>query len=95
MAQVEIRDNQDAGRFEAVQDGEVVAYTEYSLSDGVMTMPHTVTDPEHRGQGLAAQVVEAALTAAADAGLTVRPTCSYVRDHIAEHPEFERLLEGH
>ncbi len=87
-----VRDNREAGRFEVLVDGEVAAFTEYTLSDGVMTMPHTVTERAFRGQGLAEKVVRSALESARDAGLTVRPVCPYVKKFIQENPEFQGLV---
>ncbi|HEV2859007.1 MAG TPA: N-acetyltransferase [Solirubrobacterales bacterium] len=45
-----------------------------------------------RGQGLAAELVEFALREAQEAELEVLPYCSYVRDHIAGHPEYLELV---
>ena len=64
MAEITVRDDADAHRFEALVDGEVAGFTEYHLQGDVQVMPHTVTAPELRGQGVAGAVVKAALEAA-------------------------------
>ncbi|WP_404373658.1 GNAT family N-acetyltransferase [Kytococcus sedentarius] len=94
MAEITVRDDADAHRFEALVDGEVAGFTEYHLQGDVQVMPHTVTAPEHRGQGVAGAVVKAALEAAREAGRTVRPDCPYVRKYIEEHAEYQDLLAG-
>lgn len=68
------------------------AFAEYELADGVITFTHTVTDPEQRGKGLAAQVVTRALDDARAAGLVVVPQCWYVAQFIDLHPEYATLL---
>lgn len=68
-----------------------IALLEYDASPGVWNMHHTWTDPAHRGQGLADVVVSAAMAAARDAGVTVRPTCSYVAHWLTVHPEYADL----
>jgi predicted GNAT family acetyltransferase len=91
-ASVSIRHVPSRSRYEAVVEGEVVGIAEYRLSDRVAVMHHTLTDVEHRGQGIAAQLVRAALDDLRQRDLQVVPTCWYVADFIAAHPEYQDLL---
>jgi len=79
------------GRFVAHLGDEVAGYTEYSVADGVMTMPHTLTRPSFEGQGVASAVVEAALDHARSEGLRVDPLCWFVAGWIERHPEYADL----
>ena len=75
-------------------DGDPVVRIQDRAPGGPSTeLPHTVTKPEFRGQGLAGKVVDFALADIAAAGKKVRPTCPYVARRIAEKPEFAHLLE--
>jgi len=47
-----------------------------------------------QGQGVAADLVHAALAFARSQGLRVRPSCSYVAAYMRRHPETLDLLEG-
>ncbi|WP_374928123.1 GNAT family N-acetyltransferase [Kytococcus sedentarius] len=92
MSDVTVRDNSEASRYEAVLDGEVVGLADYRLDGTTMEITHTETDAGHQGQGIAGEVVRTALDAAREAGLKVIPTCPYVENWIAEHPEYQELL---
>jgi len=51
--------------------------------------------PARRGEGLAGHLARAAFAYAADQGLLVRPTCSYVSGaFLKRHPEFQAQVEG-
>ncbi|HAP76216.1 MAG TPA: N-acetyltransferase [Acidimicrobiaceae bacterium] len=83
----------EADRFELRVNGELAAYADTRhLSDGVVEMPHTYTLPSFRGQGLAAQVVRAALDNLAADGHQVLPTCWFVAEFIDANPQYGHLL---
>lgn len=65
---------------------------DYRLRDGVMAMTHTEVAPELEGQGIAGELVRAALAHAREHGLKVRPLCSYVQAYFRRHPEVQSLL---
>lgn len=88
---VELRKDEGAGRYELLLDGRMAAYADYELRGEVVVLPHTVTDPAVRGQGLAAQVVRFALEDVRAEGRTVVPACWYVAQFIDGHPEFADL----
>lgn len=81
------------GRFHARVHGHLCV-CDYRLRDGVMVITHTEVAPELEGQGLAAELVRAALGLARGAGLKVRPLCSYVQAYMRRHPETQDLLAG-
>jgi predicted GNAT family acetyltransferase len=84
--------NAEESRYDLLLDGQRRAYADYVLRDGVMTFTHTVTDPAHRGNGLAAIVVGRALDDARAANLRVVPQCWYVAQFIDLHPSYADLL---
>jgi predicted GNAT family acetyltransferase len=49
---------------------------------------HTFVPPEARGQGIAAQLVEAIVADAREQGFTIEPACSYVYALFKRHPEW-------
>lgn len=90
---ITVRKNEQQGRFEGVtSDGDVAGYADYHLSGGTVIFPHTVTHRQYREQGVAAQVVRAALDDAREQGLKVVPSCWYVAGFIQEHPEYADLM---
>ncbi|MFD6062425.1 hypothetical protein C8E05_6097 [Rhodococcus wratislaviensis] len=79
-------------RFEIYLDGQLAGYADYFERNGARDFHHTVTYPQFRGQGLAAEVVKAALDDTKSRGLTVIPSCSYVEKYIAENPSYAELV---
>jgi predicted GNAT family acetyltransferase len=57
-----------------------------------MRMTHTGVPRELEGRGIAAALVETALTWAREQGYKVVPLCSYVRRYIGRHPEWQDLV---
>jgi hypothetical protein len=80
--------NHDTGahRFTTVVDGSH-AELDYTLAEGVMTITHTRVPPAIGGRGIAAQLMEAALSAARGAGWSVNPACSYAKAYLEKHPQ--------
>lgn len=79
-------------RFEIYLDDTLAGYADYAERGTVRDFNHTVTFPEFRGRGVAAQVVEFALRDSREHGFSVRPTCWYVEKFIAEHREYADLV---
>lgn len=68
------------------------SFIEYRLSDNLIDLYHTYTDPGLRGKGLAAQVVRAAFEYAKENNLKVVPTCSYVQAFVRRYGEYKKLV---
>jgi uncharacterized protein len=86
-----IEHDETLGRFSAQVHGHLCV-CDYRLRDGVMFMTHTEVAPELEGQGVAAELVRAALAHARERGLKVRPLCSYVQAYMRRHPEVQALM---
>lgn len=72
----------DHNRFVLRAGVEVAAYAEYFDTDGVRNFFHTVTLPQYRGRGFAAVLTEFALDDTRVRGLSVEPSCWFVREFI-------------
>ena len=92
--QVDVRRNESRSRYEAVVEGEVVGIADYRRDGGVVAIPHTEVDPAVRGQGVAAELVRAALDDIRAQGASVDPQCSYVADFIRRQPAYADLQPG-
>ena len=86
-----VRDNTALSRFE-LDAGGVTAFVTYRLEDGVITLQHTETPPQARGQGIASRLIEGTLKQARARGLKVIPRCDFVRAYIARHAEYRDLV---
>jgi uncharacterized protein len=87
----EVRDNPALSRFELDANG-VTAFANYKLGDGVVSILHTETPVEARGQGIASKLVAGALDIIRARGLKVIPRCAFVRAYVAKHPEVRDLV---
>ncbi|HSC20339.1 MAG TPA: GNAT family N-acetyltransferase [Solirubrobacterales bacterium] len=84
----------ERSRYELKLDGEVVGVADYKQDAKVRSFTHTGVEPAHRGQGLAAELIDFALRETQEAELEVLPYCWYVRDHIAKNPQYLELVPG-
>lgn len=57
-------------------------------------MVHTEVPDELEGSGIAARLVGWALDYSRKQGWTVKPYCPYVKAYIAEHPEYQNLVQS-
>ena len=88
---IDIVHNEGAQRFEAHVDGGF-ARCDYRRVGNVLQLHHTEVPVALEGQGIAGQLVKAALEYARAEGLRVAPYCSYVRSYLKRHPEYQTLL---
>jgi predicted GNAT family acetyltransferase len=87
-----ISDNWDLGRFEAWIDDEVAGYAEYRLSEGVIEFTHTWVEPAFEGAGVGSTLARSALDNARNRGLSVVPSCPFIRSWIERHPDYADLV---
>jgi len=88
----DVRRNDDRSRYELLVDGDVVGIADYRLEGRVVVFPHTEIQSSRRGNGLGAQLVQAALDDTRSTGRSVIALCWYVAQFIDEHPEYRDLL---
>ncbi len=73
--------------------GETVAQITFPLVDpATADIDHTFVDPSLRGQGVAAQLMEAAIGQIRSRGLQTRASCPYAAKWFAAHPDQADLL---
>lgn len=95
----------DRDRYEALDGDEVVAVLAHEDEDApagdgaalgvrVRDLRSTVVAPDRSGAGIGSAIVRFALDDIRSLGMTVRPTCWFVRGWIERHPEYADLLES-
>lgn len=84
---IAVRDNTGADRYEAVRGGETVGILIYERTRGRIELVHTVTDPAHRGEGVASVLVRTALAEARASTLMVTVICPFIESWLQRHPE--------
>ena len=84
---IAVRDNTRAERYEAVRAGQIVGIVIYTRTRRRLELIHTVTDPAHRGEGVASVLVRTVLAEARAAQLPVMVICPFVESWLQRHPE--------
>jgi uncharacterized protein len=87
----EIRDNPVRSRFE-MDAGNDVAFVNYRLAPGVITLSHTEVPEELEGQGNGSKIVRGVLDIVRARGLKVVPACGFVAAFIRKNPDYRNLL---
>ncbi len=90
-ANIEIRHNAAAKRFEATVD-RLLCRCDYRMHGNTMMLVHTEVPPLLEGRGFASMLVRAAFDHAKQNGLDVLPVCSFVAAWARRHPDVETLL---
>lgn len=88
---VRVRDNQEAGRFEAEVDGHL-AVCEYLVTPDGMRFIHTVVPDALAGRGIGSKLAKTGLDACRARGLQALPDCSFIAGYIRKHPECHDLV---
>ena len=84
-------DNPSERQYELWLDDERVGLAAYARTDGVVTIPHVETLPEHQGQGFAALLMDGVVDDLRARSLKIRPLCPNAAQYMREHPDAHDL----
>ncbi|MFC6322887.1 GNAT family N-acetyltransferase [Companilactobacillus baiquanensis] len=62
------------------------------INDSTISIDHTFVSEDHRGQGLAKKLLNAALEYAEQNNLKIVPVCSYAKAEFKNDPKIQHLL---
>ena len=83
----------DANRYAMHIDGKLIGVLDYRIVGDSISLTRAFTQPTHRGQGLAAELMEYAVNdIEANSQHRVIPMCWYASQWFDEHPERADLL---
>jgi predicted GNAT family acetyltransferase len=91
--ELRINYNSDSVTYDAYVGDEVAGALVLERAGTRMILTHVTVSPEHQHQGIGGHLVQAALDEADENGLTVTPLCPFAVEYIADHKEFERLVD--
>lgn len=80
-------------RYEILVEGERAGLTAYRDRGEQRVFFHTEIDDAYAGQGLAAVLVDQALTDVRAAGKRIVPVCPYVAKFLKKHEEFADVTD--
>ena len=90
----EIRDNPDERRYELFADGALAGFAAYRVRDGHTVITHSEVDRAYRGKGLGSVLAQQTLDLLRAQGARVVPACPFFAKYVAEHPEYNDLIEA-
>jgi predicted GNAT family acetyltransferase len=91
--QTDVRDDPEQRRFVLLLDGEPAGRADYRVRDGLTVITHSEVDPRFRGQGLGSELARRTLDLLRGQGARVVPSCPFFAGYVAEHPEYDDLIE--
>lgn len=87
-----IEHDADHRKFLLYRGDEPAARIVYSQAGDVVTIEHTITEPEFQGQGLAGELTAHVLKSLRERGLRLVPRCPYTKRYLEKHPEDADLV---
>ncbi len=81
-----VLDDRDHNRFLFAQDGQEAELV-YRVNGKRLVLIHTEVPESFRGQGVGAQLVQAAIDRASKADETLVPLCPYARKWLQDHAD--------
>ncbi len=93
MADLTVRDNLEARRYEAVLDGEVVGIAQYRSVPGRIVFTHTEVDDAVEGQGIGSRLAAGALDDVRQRGLRATLHCPFISAYVRRHPEYADIVD--
>jgi len=88
----EVIENAEDEQFQLVRDGEIISVANFSERGGSVVLPHVATEPEHRGQGYATQLMDGVVEILRDTNRKATPICPFASGYFRSHPEHSDLL---
>jgi predicted GNAT family acetyltransferase len=92
LDKLEVTHNEANHTFEVWIEG-YLSKLDYIQDGKNFVITHVGVHPDHRGQGVAAKIVEAGLHYAREKSLRVIPMCSYAAAYIRRNPKHMELTE--
>ena len=90
-AALQVSRDDEGSRYEGRLDGELAAVIDFRRRGDVLTFLHTITEPQWRGRGLAAEITRQALEDVRGRNLAVQPVCEFTVAYFDQHPEVADL----
>lgn len=90
----EVVNDANMNRYELLVDGEAVGSADYQIRGETIVFTHTEIDPARREKGMGGELARGALNLVrAETDYRVVASCPFMSAWIAEHPDYQDLLE--
>jgi len=92
LPEIEVRDNPEKSRYEAVMGQAVAALVDYRVLRGRVALIHTEVDRAFTGRGVGLRLAQGVLDDIRARGLKVTPVCRFMAAYIERHPAYADLV---
>ncbi len=90
---MDIRNNEEAHRWEATVDGKVVGFAEYKAKPERVIFTHTEVDEALEGQGIASKLARAALDDSVARDLRITIYCPFFTSYVKRHTQYAAFID--
>ena len=84
---IQLKTNDNKGRFYIEQDDKLIAELDFQVKDGVLDAYHTGVRPPFEGQGIAGRLFDEMVKYAREHDYKVLPTCPYILVKFRRNPD--------
>ncbi len=88
---IDIKYEQDQNRAAAYDGDKLIGTCVYSSMKTFWIIRHTATNTDYGGQGIAGKLLDCVMNAAKEAGVKVKPFCSYAAYMFTKNPEYAAM----
>ena len=90
--ELEVRDNPERSRYEALVGTDVAGFAAYRDSAGTRVFTHTQVDDDYEGHGVGSTLARAALDDVRAKGMQIVPRCPFIAAWVQHHPDYQDLV---
>lgn len=87
--EIEVRDNPERSRYEALVDGDVAGFTAYRDTADARVFTHTKVDDDYEGHGVGSRLAKAALDDVRAKGKQFVARCPFIAAWVQRHPDYQ------
>lgn len=94
MSHAELRNNPAAHRYELLDNGNLVGFAQYELTEDAIRFTHTEVLPGNEGKGYGSALAKQALDHASAENRKFIPVCEFIAGYIKKHPEYQDRVKS-
>lgn len=92
LEQIELRRNEDRGRFELEVEGHIAFIEHIITKENIVFLTHTEVPRALEGKGVGSAIVSKTLQWIKEKSYPLAPLCPFVAAYIKRHPEWKEIL---
>jgi len=90
--EIKVTDHPEESRYEAYVDGELAGFAKYRRRPDAVEFVRTEVAEGYAGKGVGTALAKGALDAVQESGEKIIPTCPFIAEYVARHPEYQNMV---